>query len=379
MVMRKISGKVMVNRHVMLSRLKSRWPFIAWLLAALLAVVIYFHGGQFGGMRGSVFTRIETAAPLTGGRLEGLFVDVGDSVKKGDLLAQMDPSVLEAEKALIEAQMRIMASEVKTEAVQNLRRFDASIIRLESELRDLRTKQVEAHGELAALRPEFDRLQQLFKSKLIDEQELMPVRMKVRAIEAIAKDYPVTIMQIEESLKEARKQKQTIAQQSDSAVELIQQETAGQVRLLDVQIEACTLRALEDGIVSRIYYYPGNMVPDGDTVLSSVVASEPRVIGFLSEYNARDVAPGMKAYLTTVSGYGPIIEAEVVALTPEIYSLPTRVSPIASQASRGRRVVLKVDPDCDLLPGEGVEIRFHRPWTTRLVWHIFGDKDKGGE
>jgi len=379
MAMQKKSGKLMVNRHVMLSRLKSRWSFIAWLLAALLAVAIYFHGGRFGGMRGSVFTRIETAAPLTGGRLERLLVDVGDPVKKGDLLAQMDTSVLEAEKALVEAQMRIMASEVKTEAIQNLRRFDASIIRLESELRDLHTKQVEANAELAALRPEFERLAKLFESKLVDEQELMPVRMKIQTLETVTKDYPATIVKIEESLKEALKQKETIAQQSKSAVELIEQETAGQVRLLDVRIEACKLRALEDGVVSRIYYYSGNMVPDGDTVISSVISGEPRVIGFLSEYNARDVEVGMKAYLTTISGYGPVIEAEVLALTPEIYSLPARVSPIASQASRGRRVVLKIENDFSLLPGEGVEIRFHRPWTTRLIWNIFGRKDKGEE
>ena len=377
MAMQRKSGKLMVNRHVMLSRLKSRWSFFVWLLAALLAVVIFFHGGSFGGMRGSVFTRIETAAPLTGGRLERLLVDVGDPVKKGDLLAQMDASVLEAEKALVEAQMRIMASEVKTEAVQNLRRFDASIIRLESELRDLRTKQVEANAELAALRPEFERLNKLFESKLVDEQELMPVRMKILSLKTVTKDYPSTIAQIEESLAEALKQKETIAQQSKSAVALIEQESAGQVRLLDVQIEACKLRALEDGVVSRIYYYPGNMVPGGDSVLSSVVSGEPRVIGFLSEYNARDVEVGMKAYLTTVSGYGPVINAEVLALTPEIYSLPSRVSPISSQASRGRRVILKIENDCGLLPGEGVEIHFRRPWTTRLIWNIFGKKDKG--
>lgn len=377
MAMQQVSGKLMVNRHVMLSRLKSRWSFIAWLLAALLAMGIYFHGGRFGGMRGSVFTRIETATPLTGGRLESLFVDVGDPVKKGTLLAQMDTALLEAEKALAEAQMRIMASEVKTEEVQNLRRFDASIIRLESELRDLRTRQVEALGELAALRPELERLTKLFDSKLVDEQELMPVRMKTQAIEAATKDYPTTILQIEASIQEARKQKESIAQQSESAVALIEQEAAGQVRLLDVQIAACSFRALEHGIVSRIYYYPGNMVPKGEAVLSTVVSGEPRVIGFLSEYNARDVAVGMTAYLTSVSGYGPVVEAEVVALTPEIYSLPARVSPIASQASRGRRVILKIENECGLLPGESVEIHFHRPWTSRLIWSLFGEKSQG--
>lgn len=373
----KSSKKLIVNRHVLVSRIKSRWSFFVWLGAALLAVGVYFHGGQFGGMSGSVFTRMQTSAPLITSRLAELSVDVGDVVKKGDVLAQMDTAVLEAEKALVVAQMRNLSSEVKTEEIQNLRLFDAAIIRLESELRDLRIKQIEDGSALAALLPEFARLEKLFESQLIDEQELMPVRMQVQALDAVTQAYPDTITQVEISLATAKEQKETISQQSKAAVELIEKEAEEQMILLDLQIEACSLRAREDCTVSRIYFYPGDIVTEGAPVLASVLSGEVRVIGFLSEYNARDVVPGMKAFLTPVSGYGEVVHAEVVALTPEIYTLPQRASPIVSQASRGRRVVLKVDNDCGLLPGEGVEIHFSRPWTTRLFWKLFGDK--GGE
>ena len=40
-----------------------------------------------------------------------------------------------------------------------------------------------------------------------------------------------------------------------------------------MKIEACKLRAYKDGVVSRIYYYPGNIVPAGETVIANVVAS----------------------------------------------------------------------------------------------------------
>lgn len=372
-------GKVMVNRHVLLSRLKSRWSFIAWLLAALLAVAIYFHGGQFGGMSGSVFTHMQTAAPLTAGTLDALLVDVGDSVKKGGLLAQMDTSILDAEKALVLAQMRSLSAEVKTEEVQNLRRFDASIIRLQSELRDLRLKQVEASSELEALLPEFERLGKLFESKLVGEQELMPLRMQIHALQSVTKTYPAAIIETEESLVSAMKQKDTISLQSLSAMKLIEEETAEQIRLLDVKIEACSLRARKDCTVSRIYFYPGDIVTEGEPIVASVVSGEPRIIGFLSEYSARDVEVGMKAYLTPVSGHGAVIEARVHAITPEIYTLPQRASPIMGQMSRGRRVVLTTGPDSGLLPGEGVEIHIHRPWTTRVLWGLFGKKSKGEE
>ena len=81
-----ISKKVLRNRHVLFSRIKARWSFLAWLFAALLAVAVYFHGGQFGGMTGSVFTRMDEVSSANEGRLDKLLVDVGDVVKEGDLL-----------------------------------------------------------------------------------------------------------------------------------------------------------------------------------------------------------------------------------------------------------------------------------------------------
>lgn len=160
-------------------------------------------------------------------------------------------------------------------------------------------------------------------------------------------------------------------------MDLIEKEAKEQMSLLDVQIEACSLLAREDCTVSRIYFYPGDIVTEGSPILASVVEGELRIIGFLSEYNARDVQVGMKAYLTSVSGYGPIVESQVVALTPEIYTLPDRANPIMGQIARGRRVVLSADPTCGLLPGESVDIHFQRPWTTRIMWNIFSDKGEG--
>jgi HlyD family secretion protein len=371
-----ISKKVLHNRHVLISRIKARWSFLAWLFAALLAVAVYFHGGQFGGMTGSVFTRMEAAAPALTGRLDQLLVDVGDVVKKGDLMAQMDTTELVAEKAVAEAKMHSLIAEIKTEEVQNLRRFDASIIRLESEHRDLHIKQIEAQSELTALKPEFERLSKLVKLNLIDEKELMPVRTKIQSLETILKEYPTTLAEIARSITEAKRQKETISVQSKSAAELVRQEAEGEIQLLQLQIDGCSLRAYEDGVVSRIYYYPGNMVPAGENVLACVVSNESRVIGFLSEYNARDVTVGMKAYLTPVSGYGAVVESKVLAITPEIYTLPSRVSPLMGQAYRGRRVVLQADANNELLPGESVEIHFSRPWTTRIFWNLFGKSKK---
>ena len=71
-----IPKKVLRNKHVLMSRIKTRWPFLIWIFAVFFALFTYFHGGQFGGITGTVFTQMENVAPQTTGRLNTLFVKV---------------------------------------------------------------------------------------------------------------------------------------------------------------------------------------------------------------------------------------------------------------------------------------------------------------
>jgi multidrug resistance efflux pump len=215
-------------------------------------------------------------------------------------LAQMDPALLEAEKAVFAAQGRALA------------------------------------GELAAVTVELNHLEKLLERRLAVEQDLLALRVRQQTL----------LAEIEAS------------------------ETEKETGLLDLRIRNCTLYAQADGTVSRIYHTPGAVVAAGDPILSSVTAGPPYVAGFLSEYNARDVDTGMEAYLTPVSGRGTVIRAKVTALTPEIFTLPGRVSPVPAQTYRGRRVLLEPEAGCLLLPGEEVQIHFRRPWTFQLFGRL---------
>ncbi len=279
--------------RIFLSHLKIRTSFFVWLLAAIVGVVVYFHGGQFGGMTGSVLTTFDNAAPLEAGRLQEVYVRVGHPVTKGTAVAQMDSSLLEAEKAIFEAAAQALA------------------------------------GELSAVADETKRLETLMARQLASEQDLFALRIKQKSLES----------------------------------EIAASEIEKKIQLLDMRIENYTLRAQADGIVSRIYHSPGDVVQTGDPVLAAVIKQLPTVVGFLSEYNARDVAIGMETYLTPISRRGVIIRAKVISLTPEVFALPGRANPLPSQSYRGRRVILEPEAGATLLPGEEVQIHFRRPWT----------------
>jgi len=290
--------------RIFLSQMKVRISFFVWLLAAMVGIAVYFHGGQFGGMTGSVLTTYDNAAPLEAGRLQEIYVRVGHPVIQGTAVAQMDSSLLDAEKAVFEAKAQALA------------------------------------GELAAVADETKRLEALIARQLAGEQDLFALRIKQKSLES-----EITASEIEK-----------------------------QIQLLEMRIENCTLRAQADGIVSRIYHSPGDVVQIGDPVLASVIKQPPTVVGFLSEYNARDVSIGMETYLTPISRRGVIIRANVVSLTPEVFALPGRVNPLPSQSYRGRRVILEPEAGSTLLPGEEVQIHFRRPWTFSLLGSLFKDE-----
>jgi multidrug resistance efflux pump len=292
-----------VSKHprVMISHLKIRMSFFIWLLALVAAIFVYFHGGRFGGMTGSVHTTFDNPAPLEAGRLNSIRVRVGDRVTKGTPLAQMDSSLLEAEKEVLQAEAGAL------------------------------------QGELDAVSTEVARLEKLMTQQLVDEQDILSLRIKQRTLQAA---------------------------KASSEIEK-------KICLLDMRIQNCTLRAQADGVVSRIYHSPGDVVQAGDPVLSSVIHQAPVVVGFLSEYNARDVSVGMQTYLTPVSRRGVVIRAKIVSFTPEVFALPGRVNPVPSKSYRGRRVLIEPEEHCTLLPGEEVQIHFRRPWTLSLLGELF--------
>jgi hypothetical protein len=79
----------------------------------------------------------------------------------------------------------------------------------------------------------------------------------------------------------------------------------------------------------------------------------------------------MDAYLTPVSGYGAVVRAKVSSLTPEVFTLPSRINPNPAREYRGRRVILEPESGTDLLPGEEVQINFQRPWTFQIFANYF--------
>jgi len=135
-----------------------------------------------------------------------------------------------------------------------------------------------------------------------------------------------------------------------------------------------TLRANRDGVVSQVFRHPGEVVSEGDTVLSLLTEGDYRVEGYLSEARAQDLRVGSEVYIARQGREEDMRKAQVVALEPEMIYLPEHVSPVPGSPLRGRKVIMIPDDDTNLIAGETVYVHITMPWWIRLekaFWNLF--------
>lgn len=359
-----------IRRHpaVWWSRFKLRWPMLVWLAAIAVAVTFYIHGGQLGGMSGTVEALHEEVAPVEAARLKAVHVKAGQVVRAGDLLAEMDTTVLDTQMAVERLDMESQ--------------FARAEARAESALADAVLREAETRGELEVLNGEVERLDQLLARQLVDAQTVARLRARQKALAEAAPKYLELIQTLKRELDTARQRKQDLEAGLGAAARsggstAVDEAAAGadasrqRLGWLDLRRSAYALRAGAAGVVTRIYHEPGNVVAAGLPIMTIVRRRADHIVGFLSEHDAQAVYEGMEAWVTRASG-GPVVHAKVEAVIPEIVTLPNRINPFATQVYRGRRVIIAPDGPHDLLPGEGVSIFLHRPWLTILVQRLTG-------
>ena len=108
----------------------------------------------------------------------------------------------------------------------------------------------------------------------------------------------------------------------------------------------------------RVEQQPGDVVQPGIPIVSILVDGPSRIEGFLPESNLSSIAVGTPAniYPTVSMRDVGVITGSVTQISPAVYSLPGRASPIRGQVVRGRRVTFELDEQVELVPGETVSI-----------------------
>ncbi len=370
------------RRHpaVWWSRIKWRWPLLFWLAAAGGAAFFYLRGGEVGGVMGYVEVVEHLVAPREDALIRSLAVEVGDTVRAGDLLARMDDSLVAAELAVEQAYWEEARGQVP-EALQFMtqmeRQFAAARNGAERDLQELEGRQSSEQAEREVVARELQRLEALHAERLIPASDLVEWRARLAVLDRQLADYPAQIGRYRAAVDEwrrlAEQARRDVAGTAGDRLEGDQrlrnftaEAHANQIRLLELRRAALELRAPADGVVAAVDFHSGAMVLAGTPVLRIIETQATRVMGFLPEASTTLLRPGDQVQVYRAYTSRAVGTATLLAIEPAIRALPGRVSPISTRTVRGRTLHFRLEPGHALAPGETVELHVRRPVMEML-------------
>lgn len=367
----------------------SHWTVTVWILVIAGAVMMYAHGAYLSGMSGIVESINEPVAPVETARLVAVHVKPGDRVKAGQLIATLDTSLLDAQAALDEASLldtEVAVSREQQGLLQVERQFQLALRDAETALETEKLNRGRDAAELEALRKELTRREELLAKRLISEIEVADLRPRIAALDRAEAAYPAVIKTIEDRAADARRELEMVQRwmqgggttNTDAAItkriEDRRKMLLASRQLYRLQKDAYQLRSGGEGVVAEVLFTPGVTVPAGAPVARIVYDLTDHVSGFLPETHLHAVKEGDRMLVIPRGERSKLIfKSTVESVSPEVAAMPGRFSPIRNQPIRGRRVILKLDSDSDLLPGETVDIRGEETMWARWtrLWQMF--------
>lgn len=311
------------RRRNLARQLFNGWPWLIWMAAAI-AVLILLPGGmhriRFFGVAERTYVYV---SPLESGRLKTLLVNLGDPIEAGQLIGELDNETLASEMLMDQASL------MKTRDKVHSIRFDVENLKLE---------QAKVAAELQTLEGQWKHTEELREKNLILEQDAEDIRPQIAAAKAVLKHYPNLIDQLQERLEFAERDAKLF--NADD--------------LKKLQEAQCRLMAQTAGIVAEVLHQPGDIIKTGDPVVRISNVSTSRIIAFMPEEKRMDITEGERCRVI-VSASRQTYHGTVKTVTADIRKLPVFTG-FSDQIMRGRRIVIEVDDEVKLIPGEQVVV-----------------------
>ena len=302
------------------------------ILLILLAGLVFLGGrwvGWWGAstdeelkLYGNVEIREVQLGFRVGGRINRLFVDEGDHVAPGQVLAELDTRPLDD---------RLAATAARLDAASAAAQRDANGSRPQ-EISQARAAVTAAQARLVEARRQFERRQALVGKGFISKADVQTAEAAVMAAEAGLAAARSALSLAEEGVRS-----------EDRAVSLAsRQGAAADRRSVQTDISDAKIVAAEQGQVLTRAREVGAIVQPGQTVLTVALTQPVRVRAYVAEPDLPKIRPGMAVTVTT-DGSSKRWAARIGFIAPVAEFTPKTVQTEQLRADLVYRVRLIVD------------------------------------
>ena len=310
-------------------------PYLIAAGLALLAAAAWWQlhpdelGEGFASGNGRIeATEVDVATKLAG-RIASIAVDEGDFVQPGQLLAQMDTQVLDAQLAQARAQLR-QAENGEVTAASQIRLRESEKLAAEAVVR-------QRQAELEAARKRHTRSAKLVERNAMAQQQLDDDLARLQSAEAALAAARAQVSSAAAGIAAA--QSQAIEAQSASEA------ARAMVARLQADIDDSQLKAPRAGRVQYRVTQPGEVLGAGGKVLNLVDLTDVYMTFFLPERQAGRVALGSEVRLVIDAAPQFVIPARVSYVASVAQFTPKTVETVSEREKLMFRVKARIDPE----------------------------------
>ena len=244
-------------------------------LVFLIALVFYIFSTPHGSdipLTGIVDGNEVIVSPQITGRIVNLTVDEGTEVKKGELIAELDPKELQASLAASKANVASLEAQVRsasgTYSMTN-DQTDASVKQAQATLTSTRSQLDQAQANLWRDQTDYEREQKLFDNGVASAQDRDHAEAALKASQANVKSLEDSVGAQQAALGVAvANRKQVDVRQSDLATTIAQLEQARAAAAeTATQLSYTEIYAPIDGIVSVRVAKQGEVIAQGSPIV----------------------------------------------------------------------------------------------------------------
>lgn len=310
--------------------------------------------------------------PIESARVAAVAVEVGQSVRQGQLIATLDTTAIDRELDILRAQRTRTEAELAAARVEAERAAADARRGLEVDLADAERRLAESRGafasataELRSQEAERKRVTKLVDAGLAVHDALGDLDPRIARLRAEADAARRTVALLEGDVAAANRRSET---ERGDTVALMTAPHAREVEVYDNLIrealnrrDASTLRAPADGQVAGVTLRPGSVAGPDLPIATLVAPHAGRVIACVSETIALDVRVGDGVTAWVRHPDARPMQGRVVGMGPIVDAVPNRCRPNLTPGAWGRDVVVLLDDPVPLVPGEALDLRLEGP------------------